>query len=1007
MDNGCIVGSLKDDYIPGFTPVRRQDCTLYDNSPAISSHAPWTTSRCTRLIRPISSRIAILKKDKCQELTVANGAKTSFAHKNKVGARSNEASVSQKFRWPSTECVYGSDLERDTDRPPKRLKRTYTTKGRASLKEKENERHNKIKEARAAVKVPSPLVKREHYELVAHAENGASQLPSKEDSTAIFISSNSSLAQPLGGLNRNRRHGFRQIAKASAGFNWMVYDGLYGGVETLLRATQKSRPRPEKGARSLLSTCFKHIPELIAREQALEDLNHPDSGENVMRSIYDELESLAISVSTGWKPLKEVVRAHGIYMLTEAIRDGTIGPPIASELLKLCEDMSAIPEAHTLRSSILRSVRPLPRPSYVSFQLFQDGDKTLSTLKELGFNGKCWGYFYEHLTSFFRKGIIPLEYVSAHDMVQYWNLAIRFVTHNGLYAREAANFIRAIISLTYQGCNSDVASTIHRQRRGSRKGRKGSSSQDSSPHSKDKTKDSTSSTRGATERLDLGITRTVSNLIAVLFSVATVGFNLIEESEPGTNRSNTALDLLDKLAFDSLQYDEIVSWTTNHLQILDADRARMCMPSLARALVQHVSALPAAQSTASSSPSFSTSSALPTPEVLNLPSSTEKPEFDKLSTFICSLAACCSHVHPREHFGYMQRLVARLLELSRAHPANSSAAQLAVAAAFEFAEESSNKKHLEWALKVEEQVEAAEKEQRQQEFATGLGTADKRTNHSGRAAQERNPYGEGNASESESVGFRWEAAIGEWVARTPALKKQKQMPMPMPAPATPSLWPQHRSQSLGGNRTELDLEFDSRPESGLEPSKLKLRGWPQRAKIQGARSRKPDQEMHTKAALLRPKWGNSHAVCCASESETETGSDDYDELAATSSDVTYARLARALSGQSDNNSRNSSNPASSTSSAVDTADSACSSNTSPPETEAKPGLVAAARRDLKRDSTVLRVPSPEQAGVERRPSAPRRLLIARGLRKDVTPRVVLEGAGRSLESGSSEDELGF
>ncbi|KAI4179441.1 MAG: hypothetical protein L6R41_007843, partial [Letrouitia leprolyta] len=136
-------------------------------------------------------------------------------------------------------------------------------------------------------------------------------------------------------------------------------------------------------------------------------------------------------------------------------------------------------------------------------------------------------------------------------------------------------------------------------------------------------------------------------------------------------------------------------------------------------------------------------------------------------SFLCAVADCCAKGTAEDVFNHTQKIVqhiqnvaASLKPLSRSHEICS---RISAAAALEFADSTKNPQHLHWALDVEQEV-------------TGANLALAR----------RTPAKTPLRGQAESHnGYRWEAGICEWVAKTPAIaftrlrvREQQEAPEP-------------------------------------------------------------------------------------------------------------------------------------------------------------------------------------------------------------------------------------
>jgi len=79
--------------------------------------------------------------------------------------------------------------------------------------------------------------------------------------------------------------------------------------------------------------CLRKVPEYIKLEQATHVATDGDDDKNATADIYADLEDLG-PTSAGWRPLKEVVRAHGLYIVRDLLRDGTISIDLGAGIVR-------------------------------------------------------------------------------------------------------------------------------------------------------------------------------------------------------------------------------------------------------------------------------------------------------------------------------------------------------------------------------------------------------------------------------------------------------------------------------------------------------------------------------------------------------------------------------------------------------------------------------------------------------------------------------------------------
>jgi hypothetical protein len=90
----------------------------------------------------------------------------------------------------------------------------------------------------------------------------------------------------------------RDIRQKTTAARYTTYEGIYNGLEALLRATTpvKLETKRRKGARSLFSTSLRAVPRYIIQQEALLQAHMEETGSksaiesrDISMEIYDEL----------------------------------------------------------------------------------------------------------------------------------------------------------------------------------------------------------------------------------------------------------------------------------------------------------------------------------------------------------------------------------------------------------------------------------------------------------------------------------------------------------------------------------------------------------------------------------------------------------------------------------------------------------------------------------------------------------------------------------------------
>ena len=270
------------------------------------------------------------------------------------------------------------------------------------------------------------------------------------------------------------------LARNVAPESWELTQGLYTGLNALLKATK--RRQSCNGAKSLFSSCLRKVPEYIIKEQRQADLLDPDSHTDVSAAVYEDLEDFGSLGDNGWKPLREVLRAHGISLLSNAIRDGVIDHLRARGLVTVCLKQHANDEAEKIVEAMLAVSEPLRRPHYDQLDLFHmEESQALFTLYYFETRSHRRRFFFAQMARLISNGNLPIEWISSECLVAYWKSALESIVAYDHSFTEALSFVRALLTLSVEGdCSSDDVYLCNMQQQETSKAANNSSTEDHS-----------------------------------------------------------------------------------------------------------------------------------------------------------------------------------------------------------------------------------------------------------------------------------------------------------------------------------------------------------------------------------------------------------------------------------------------------------------------------------------------------------------------------------------------
>ena len=327
----------------------------------------WTAARCNRLLRTITSRVNILRK---QSKLCAAGSSVRDSQSSRSVSRtsSEDASPPRKDRKPSAndpEWVPGAETKNPS--------RTYGGKSRT-----------KAPLRKADSGFSTPFVKR----LLKNAP-----LP------AVKSCSGAARAD-------ERPKKTLQLPVQLASKNEEAQRNLVRAFDNLLVATGSASGEKRVGARSLMGACLRRVPDYIDLE--LEDLDDTDDNEDIITSsIYDELESLGTNSGGGWSGLREVVRSDGLHHVRGAIDEGLIKDNRVSELVDICSKHGALLYADSLLHTwITRDCSTEP-------ERLKNSDTALAKLTELRSTHDAPELYLRHHT-----GLVNSRHVHLSDVLR-------------------------------------------------------------------------------------------------------------------------------------------------------------------------------------------------------------------------------------------------------------------------------------------------------------------------------------------------------------------------------------------------------------------------------------------------------------------------------------------------------------------------------------------------------------------------------------------------------------
>lgn len=391
-------------HVHAFTPVRRREYPIYTQQD--DQGIEWTTARCHRLLRALTSRVAILTKDLARYSAVNHPS--SDTNRRVVDAKSPDGD------WGKTK---------------KKIRQTYSSKGRKSGNRYNAEKSRMLppKQGRQSlipgeVLVPTPVLTRARREYSEDEPHRTSEPELEEQNIRqnkrrrTRYGANESMSSFQ--LSEN----LRDLRQKTSAARFTTYEGIYNGLEALLVATAPAQPEAKrKGTRSLFAMALRAVPKYIAQQESLIKAHVEETGSrsaltsrDMSTEIYDELEDFGLFRS-GWKHLKTVVRSHGIQVVQHAIEAGLLEIGFVGCLVTLCMQVYAMDEAQSLFSALLFSSQFAPPRS-----LYERPNRRLSMLWRFTEHTGKLPFQYRELSGLFKDGFLPLEWVATKSFGPVW-----------------------------------------------------------------------------------------------------------------------------------------------------------------------------------------------------------------------------------------------------------------------------------------------------------------------------------------------------------------------------------------------------------------------------------------------------------------------------------------------------------------------------------------------------------------------------------------------------------
>ncbi|RDA87498.1 hypothetical protein CP532_1639 [Ophiocordyceps camponoti-leonardi (nom. inval.)] len=362
---------------------------------------PWTAARCQRLLRQLRSRLNGLRK-------LVNDDKYPPSDRRKRPRQVDEQSQA-----------------------PKRPRLTYGRRRPTSL--------SGVEPSDATATTPPRLIR--SWASIDPGNSSPSSIPfdmttpvwrkiREQPDTPTCVNTSPSRAVEFERDLVDWRYEISRLRRKVREERFRIYEAIFFSLDGLLRSTASEAQDPHR--RSLLSICLRNIPACIANIEAYDmylakvngrqsvwDISHVSS------DLYEQLEALG-SATNGWRPMKLAVRAHAIWQLSEAVKEGLLEPGFVRLLIKLCLRLEFRDEAGKLCNCVAAEL-PAPR----SVLSIMAEDQHLLPLHEMLKSSKGerpLGAALLSASSLASRGLLPVSWLSAQAFSALWKSSLEFIT---------------------------------------------------------------------------------------------------------------------------------------------------------------------------------------------------------------------------------------------------------------------------------------------------------------------------------------------------------------------------------------------------------------------------------------------------------------------------------------------------------------------------------------------------------------------------------------------------
>jgi hypothetical protein len=363
-------------------------------------------------------------------------------------------------------------------------------------------------------------------------------------------------------------------------------------------------------------------------------------------------------------------------------------------LASLCVHMSATDEAQRLLSALLSStIFPLPKTLYETL-----GQPLVMLSKFTEYTGST-SFQYRQLSGILSNGLLPLDWLATKEFGPVWTRAVQSLSPD-LVDEDALAFLDTSLSLLLAAEESNSGQL----------GRSGAT----------------------VNAVAQAIKNTLSSVLTTLSSIVVLSMDTPTQNQRKLGTTSPAYEYISTLLRSGLPQSRLsgISSSAGTLLLLAYLVVQHERGDFAQTDSYHISLLPEYLSQVGDN--FMDVSTV----------------YNDATMFLCQIARCCGRGASSSGFEHIERLH-RILETQMGDgDINNVLKSLIVDSAFAFAQQVSDRKHLDYAATLDEKFSA-------------------------RLIKASSDLESLSDCDEDSSGFRWEEGIGEWVTTTPALNNPK------------------------------------------------------------------------------------------------------------------------------------------------------------------------------------------------------------------------------------------